>query len=1563
MANDQSRIRRLKTKLKRSHTSQVVPETRILQESPRTPTGITPTPARPGNITHSKLATLKNLLNLSDKRIKSVPSLATGMIDKLAAPEISAHCGVDATEKELEALVPSTVKGDVGPIDEINSSSQLEDINSAYLEPLKVFTTIVNSIDKAHPYARLALGVLTNAAQLVIAQAKLDNAVSALLPQLQHVYGFLCEKGTLTKIDTKKDVLACIAQVISHCVQFIKDYADTRKFWKRAGKNVTFETQTAIDAYNQALDDLMQKYRASATEVIQPYNIFRGHRDLNLEGMAYIEETTVNVRQTCLDGTRTEILNEIVVWIMDPDVNAPRIFWINGLAGQGKSTIVHTVAQWSKSVGILGSYFCFAGDRQVERRGEKMFMTIARDLANYDPLFGQALAAAVTKDPSLKTTRDVTQQWEKLLLEPMSKVSGIRNVVIVIDGLDENGPSSSRMHIMSALASKEVASLPFNFRILLTSRPLSDIQLALGSSPHVKAMSLNDLPTASTNRDIYQYINHLVGPHRGIEAPELKQMTQISAGLFEVARLAAHFLNPHVAGETAKERLADMVLCVSGEGEPLLDSIYRATLDSVICQRPTALERFCSVMRQVLYTAEPLSMEAYTKMRRQFSQKKDSYDSNIILSFIPIFLTGVRSRTTIARPLNASFYEFLSDQSRSQEFFSGGSYIQFDLALSSLRLLHTSLRFNICELESSYLPNSEVVGLTEKIASNIPLYLSYTCQHWAKHLQVVDFNPILAEEIRGILESEKVLFWFEVLSLVGGLENAAVDLASVARWLQGHQGYEDVIALAKDGVQFIHEFASAISLSTPHLYLSALALAPQSSVLCRALRSKFPNIAKAVVGQRKDWPTTQVLLQGHDSVVTSVALSPDGRRIVSGSNDMTVRVWDAECGVLIGNPLQVHIGYVQSVAFSPDGTRIVTGSFDTTLKLWDMRKGMQIGDPFQGHTGPVNSVAFSPNGALIVSGSNDMTVRLWDADRGVQIGRPLQGHSDKVLSVVFSFDGTKIVSGSGDNTVRLWDIESGVQIGSPLQGHSSSVQSVAFSSDGTKIVSGSADNTIRLWDVERGAQIGSPIQGHADGVQSVSFSPDGKRIVSGSSDRTVRVWDAENGVQIGTPLEGHTHWVQSVVFSPDGRKIVSGSSDRTLRIWDAESTVKISTPSHGHSDYIQSVAISSNGTRVVTGSGDKTVRVWDTKTGVQIGNSLGGHTHWVQSIAFSPNGARVVSGSSDRTLRIWDTVKGVQIGGPFYGHTGAVNSVAYSSNGKRIVSGSDDGTVRVWRAKGGGKVGKPLTGHTAPVQVVAFSFDGTRIVSGSSDKTVRIWNVKKGVQLGDALQGHTNTVQSVAFSPDGMWIVSGSWDKTVRIWDVKTGVQVGNPLEGHTDMVLSIAFSFDGARIVSGSSDKTVRIWDAMTNAQIGCALEGHTGWVKSVAFSSDGTEIVSASYDMTIRIWDARSYMQFSSSHNLKHPIYFSSMASHALKGGESLLDKGFGGEGKVHQNVRLHKDGWIRGSHSQLLLWIPHDMQLPFYDMWTKMIIPKGVVELDLSQMAHGNKWVECFKLVESS
>ncbi|CAE6534909.1 unnamed protein product [Rhizoctonia solani] len=298
-----------------------------------------------------------------------------------------------------------------------------------------------------------------------------------------------------------------------------------------------------------------------------------------------------------------------------------------------------------------------------------------------------------------------------------------------------------------------------------------------------------------------------------------------------------------------------------------------------------------------------------------------------------------------------------------------------------------------------------------------------------------------------------------------------------------------------------------------------------------------------------------VVHNGHRDVVMSVAFSPDGKSVVSGSHDRTIRIWDAHSASSIYDPLSGHNDAVRSVTYSPLGNLIASGSDDSTIRLWAANTGKQVGGPLRGHDRPIHSVAFSPGANLIASGSSDGTVRLWDVHSRAPVFRPFRGHTSWIFSVAFSFDGTCIAAGSQDKTISVWDVDRQIIVVEPLTGHTDTVRSVSFSPEGPQIISGSYDKTLRLWDAQTGEMIGSPYEGHTGCITSVAFSPNGTYVASGSDDHTVRVWDIRTGRQVDEPFRKHTYPVHSVAYSPCGRHIASGSGDYTVMIWSLSGSI------------------------------------------------------------------------------------------------------------------------------------------------------------------------------------------------------------------------------------------------------------------------------------------------------------------------------------------------------------------------------------------------------------------------
>ncbi|QRV95218.1 Vegetative incompatibility protein HET-E-1 [Ceratobasidium sp. AG-Ba] len=1205
-------------------------------------------------------------------------------------------------------------------------------------------------------------------------------------------------------------------------------------------------------------------------------------------------------RGGCTENTRVGVLQDLVEWTHG--ASPERIYWLNGMAGTGKTTISYSLCKiLEEEKALAASFFC---SRQLEecRDVTRIVPAIAYQLARYSIPFRYTISPLLKADPDVYN-KPIATQFKELIVKPINlvKASLPNNLIIVIDALDECDAETGTADILNILL-KEAPGLPLRF--FVSSRPEHNILTRMRRTQGEHAdteMRLHELASDVVQADIRTYLKTELQSHMNVSEIEMDTLVHRSGVLFIYAATVVRYISA-LDYALAAARLSD-VLAVSGENQNEstkgIDALYTAILDSAhSAQHLTESNRaeMLLILHTIVCAREPLSKSAITGLLKLHGEHMVEAIVSPLLSVLQI-----SGESGVITTLHESFRDFLLERSRSGRFHCKPAEHNARLAELCFEQISKQVPFNICNLESSYVFDKDIPDLNQRIDRAIPDSLFYACRYWDEHIRLSDRHEISARLLSTFL-SERLFLWMEVLNLKNAFPRGIRMLYDMKEWSEhvdtiGHNNVE----LFHDGWKFMATYSSSpVLLSTPHIYISALSFWPDKSAVGRQYGSKRPDIigiATTAISQRRVtialtipvggpvWclaysPDTKniavalgsnsitvwdvntglqvvQLLEGHTDLVGSVAYSPDGAHIVSGSHDNTVRIWDARAGNQVCQPLEGHTRCVRSVTYSPDGAHIASGSHDNTVRIWDTRTGNQVCQPLEGHTDSVISVAYSPDGAHIVSGSHDRTVRIWDARTGNQVCQPLEGHTRLVMSVAYSPDGAHIVSGSDDETVRIWDTRTGNQVGQSLKGHTSLVASVAYSPDGAHIVSGSYDNTVRIWDARTGNQVCQPLKGHTDSVMSVAYSPDGVHIVSGSWDNTVRIWDARAGNQVCQPLEGHTRWVRSVTYSPDGAHIASGSYDNTVRVWDARTGNQVGQPLKGHTDSVISVAYSPDGAHIVSGSGDKTVRIWDTRTGNQVCQPLEGHTDSVISVAYSPDGVHIVSGSGDKTVRIWDACTGNQVCQPLEGHTDSVISVAYSPDGAHIVSGSGDKTVRIWDTRTGNQVGQPLKGHTDSVISVAYSPDGAHIVSGSDDKTVRIWDTRTGNQVCQPLEGHTDSVISVAYSPDGVHIVSGSGDKTVRIWDACTGNQVCQPLEGHTDLVGSVAYSPDGVHIVSGSCDNTVRIWDARTGNQVGESLGGHTPWVHvgSVAYSSDGAHIVSGSDDNTVRIWNTGSY------------------------------------------------------------------------------------------------------------
>ncbi|CAE6541303.1 unnamed protein product, partial [Rhizoctonia solani] len=1343
--------------------------------------------------------------------------------------------------------------------------------------------------------------------------ASIENLCKSINDELSSVKTFHNESGTRRYLQAgsgSDEVLACYRRVHGYLI--------------RISLNTSLSAQHTME---QKVKELEEQAKDAKSGLVQSY---LSRLSPSLSAYYNSAQAIELKRGECTPGTRIGVLAHMNDWASM--THAGSVYWLNGMAGTGKTTIAYSLCtELASKHQLAASFFCsrlLPECRDVQR----IIPSIAYQLAQYSLPFRAALFKVLEQDPDVYT-RMPSAQFQSLISIPLLEAQHTlpSNLAVMIDALDECENKESTRVILNILLSN-APDYPVKF--FVCSRPEPEIReemmTKIGDNKDSQLV-LHELDTSVVQADIEKYITAALA-RLELSSSVIKQLVVDAGALFIYAATAVRYISDKNFGRNPKGRLQTVLnLDLSAPGmkqkNKPIDQLYTAILRGAFEDEGIdEVERadMTQLLHTIVTTQEPLTISALCGLLKL--ENDDRVRAAIHPLWSVLHVTGTNELVTT---LHASFSDYIFDIERSGVHYCDNKSQHTTLAQLCLDCIDTTTpRFNICSLESSFVSDKDVPGLDESVQQAISLELVYACRYWGTHVSAAYQNQQLVVLVQRFI-STQFLLWLEVMNLTGHVQSSTDVIRMADESIANHIDNQELAELIHDAWCFTTCFASnPVRSSTPHIYVSMLPFWPSHRPISRTYKPRHQRLPMAE-GTAVDRRQLSLLASWwfHDTVHYA-SFSNNGERVaLAVGND--ILIVDAHGGRAILEPLQGHTDWISSLDFSPDDTHIVSGSFDNILRIWNVETGSNILGPLQGHCGRVNSVQYSPNGTQIASGSDDQTIRIWHALDGTTVLKivPSNEFIGTVESIQYSPDGTRIISRLHSGVLSVWDTITGELVRGPLVDHQAA-HSVDYSPDGKHIVTGSYDKSIRVRSAIDGRMVLGPLVGHIKGISSVRYSPDGKHIASGSRDGGLCIWDAQTGQRILGPIHSHYYPVQ-LSYSPDGTKIISSGGDETVHIWDAGGKDITLAQVEGCSSHIAAIACSHDGALIVTAS-KKVLHVWDAHTGELILGPLKGHTGAVDAVSCSPVGNCFASGSWDETILVWDALSGARILGPLEGHTHAVTSVDYAPNGTSFASGSRDETIRVWDSESGSMLLGPLQGHTDFITCVRYSPTGTCIASSSYNGDIRVWDAQTGALTVEIRPEDVSFTISFDFSPDGRYIMSGRRNELL-IWDSRTGESMSGVVLGQDNSYYGefVRWSPNGHTICT-TQGETVHVQAFKSIERVPVSLEGHTNYVSSMSFLPGSASIVSGSHDRAIRIWD----------------ISDQSSASWSTS--------------SVYADWKLREDGWVidPGSSSQLLIWVPHDLHASLMrPRNTLLISKKGFVKLNFDEAYIGSRWAECY------
>ncbi|KAH7120710.1 hypothetical protein EDB81DRAFT_814579 [Dactylonectria macrodidyma] len=1082
---------------------------------------------------------------------------------------------------------------------------------------------------------------------------------------------------------------------------------------------------------------------------------------------------------TCLPNTRVELLEQIVEWSKNP--LAKPIFWLNGMAGTGKSTISRTIARTLAQSGHLGASFFFKRAEGDRGTSTQLFTTIASQIAARKPTIAPHIKQAIDADSAI-TDKGLQEQLNKLIVQPLAAISpnSVKNdpIVVLIDALDECEAEESKIKFIIHLFGQ---AQNLGLKIFITSRPELPIRLGFNSiKDNYQDIILHEIPEPVIKHDLSVFFEHelmrirteynLSTPIAGQlladwpGQPNLQCLVDMAIPLFIFASTVCRFLADRRCG-TPDEKLREVLRFRTRTQERQLDATYLPVLKKLVVglssrRRNGVLQQFQQIVGSIINLMSPLSTTTLAKL---LSISQSTIDNH--LSMLHSVLSIPESTDSPVRLLHLSFRDFLlgPDIKTRTDFWIDGTLAHTELAAACLRVMISFLREDICGLRSSRMEGSTIES--DMIGECISAELQYACLHWVSHLRGSQ-RPVKDDGDAISFLTEHLLHWVEVLGLMRRAREGVAIIQSLQTLVDVELG-SMASSLLDDVLRILQANFPVINAAPLQVYSSVLLFAPRTSFIKNHFKSAMPSWITLPPQTERDWDQCISTFEGNYYAISYISFSHDSRLVISGSSDKTIRLWDTETGGYILS-LEGYYGSVESIAISRDSEFIASYSSGTTtavIRLWNVDTGECIKELKADRCNRC-WLGFSQGSDLVASFSTwNRTIWQRYLNTG-EIAQPLAGFDGPVEAVAFSRD-LALTAASAADSHSIWVWSTGAD--SPmreLKGDRNTIKYLVFSEDSTLLASTSCNVGVRLWRVSTGKCVRELFLDNRD-IRSLAISPN-SQLVAYSVLRDIWLWRHDINERVCVKLKGYSP-VGAITFSHDSTRLVSGSKDGLIRLWRTNAS-KNSQKLVGHDGEVHLITVSPD-SALIASSSWKDIRLWRSETGEFI-QKLEGHTRQVNSLAFSHDSALMVSSSDDATVRLWSMNPG-SLGaclGRFWG-LDRVNSAVVSHDAAFIASAAYESacTIHLWNLKTGERIKEfPIMQFDPTYNSIALSHDSTLLASASYRNIVTLWHTDTGrcVQI---LQGHKNIVTSVAFSQDSKIVAVASKDGSVWLWRVDTG--------------------------------------------------------------------------------------------------------------------------------------------------------------------------------------------------